>query len=67
MAMNKYDVQSPLAVEFINDAEVMATIDYARSFKSDIALIGEILDKASTGGGLNHREAAVLLECEVHA
>ena len=64
MAMNKYDVQSPLAVEFINDAEVMATIDYARSFKSDIALIGEILDKASTGGGLNHREAAVLLECD---
>lgn len=64
MAMNKYDVQSPLAAEFINDAEIMATIDYARSHKSDAALIGEILDKASKGGGLNHREAAVLLECD---
>ena len=64
MAMNKYDVQSPIAAEFINDAEIMATIDYARSHKSDVALIEEILDKASKGGGLNHREATVLLECD---
>lgn len=64
MAMNKYDVQSPIAAEFINDAEITATIDYARSRKSDASLLEEIFDKASKGGGLNHREAAVLLECD---
>lgn len=61
--MNKYDVQSPRATEFINHAEIMATIDYARSRKNEVSLMNEILDKASKGGGLNHREAAVLLEC----
>lgn len=62
--MNKYNVKSYIAGEFINHEEVVATISYAKSQKNNISLINEILIKASTGSGLNHREAAVLLECD---
>ena len=61
--MVEYNVHSEQAAEFINDAEIRATIEYASSHSTDIALAKEILAKAAEGRGLNHREAAVLLAC----
>ena len=43
----------------------METLDYARKNKTNRELIGEILEKAKKRKGLSHREAAVLLDCEL--
>ena len=59
----KYDVKSSKAEEFINHAEIEDTLVYAAAHKEDAALIDKLIDKAEKGGGLDHREAAVLLEC----
>ncbi len=61
--MVKYDVKSNQAAEFINDAEIRASIEYAATHSDDRALIEEILAKAAERRGLNHREAAILLAC----
>ncbi|MBR1424164.1 [bacterium] len=60
-----YDVKSPHATEFISDEEVLATLDYAEKNKNNIEIIDKILEKAKLGNGLSHREASVLLACEV--
>ncbi|MBR5843233.1 MAG: [Bacteroidaceae bacterium] len=62
--MIKYQVNSPRAEEFIHDGEIMATIEYAKQHRNDMALIDEILARAAERKGLTHREAAVLLECD---
>ncbi len=59
----KYDVKSMKAEEFINHAEIEETLLYAAAHKEDAVLIDKLIDKAEKGGGLDHREAAVLLEC----
>lgn len=59
-----YNGKSKNAVEFIDDGEILDTIAYAAKHKNDEALIEEILKKAGQYHGLNHREAAVLLECD---
>ncbi len=61
----KYDVKSKKAEEFINHAEILDTLSYAEAHKEDAALIDKLIDKAEKGGGLSHREAAVLLECSL--
>ncbi len=60
-----YNVKSAHATEFIDNNEVLATINYAQENKNNIELIDKILDKARLGNGLNHREASVLLACEI--
>ena len=68
-----YNPKSLKAEEFINDGEILATIKYAEENKHNRALIEAILDKArpkkTEGGvhceGLSHREAAVLLACDL--
>ena len=68
-----YDVKSLKAEDFINDEEIMATLEYADKNKNNRALIEEILEKArprKTGrgvecAGLTHREASVLLACDI--
>jgi len=60
-----YNVKSRIATEFIDDAEIMETLAYAEANKNNRQLIESILEKARTFKGLNHREAAVLLECEL--
>lgn len=60
-----YNVNSPNAEEFINDEEILSTLDYACEHKSDRQLIESILEKARLCKGLNHKEAAVLLECDI--
>lgn len=59
-----YHVKSRLAEEFIDDAEIQATLEYARDNKTNLSLIGELIEKARDCKGLGHREAALLLECE---
>lgn len=71
--MAVYDAKSLKADEFINDGEILETIKYAEENKNNVKLIDEILEKArpkKTGGGyhcagLSHREASVLLACEI--
>ncbi len=59
----EYNAASRNAVEFISDEEILQTMEYASAHNGDMVLIDEILAKAAEGKGLNHREAAVLLEC----
>lgn len=63
--MAKYDVSSHHACEFINHEEILETIEYGEKNKSNENLIIEILNRASTKKGLTHREAYVLLCCDI--
>ena len=71
--MAVYDPKSLRAAEFINDEEILETLDYADRNKENVRLIDELLEKArprrTAGGcqcsGLTHREASVLLACEM--
>lgn len=60
-----YNPKSNLAEEFINHDEILDTLKYADEHKRDEKLITEILNKAKERKGLNHREASVLLTCEL--
>ena len=62
-----YNVRSMKAEEFISDEEIRKTLAYADANKENVALIDEIIAKAKLGKGLNHREASVLLACEIPA
>lgn len=67
-----YDPKSLKAEEFIDDAEIRETLEYAEKNKNNHELIEQILAKAApkkTGrgvecSGLSHREASVLLACD---
>ena len=67
-----YNPKSLKAEEFINDGEILDTLQYAEANKNNKALIEEILDKArpkktaegTVCAGLSHREAALLLLCD---
>lgn len=59
-----YKPNSPKAEEFIDDCEILNTLDFARTHKSNRTLIEQLIDKAALGKGLTHREAALLLECD---
>ncbi len=61
----KYDVKSPIAEEFINNEEILETIEYAKANKSNRELIFSLIERAKDCKGLSHREAAVLLECDI--
>lgn len=60
-----YDVKSLKAEEFINDEEILDSLTFAKEHKNDRELIEAILKKAEDMQGISHREAAVLLECEL--
>ncbi|MBR5757323.1 MAG: hypothetical protein IKX88_01850 [Thermoguttaceae bacterium] len=60
-----YDILSSKAEDFINDEEILATLEYADKNKGNEALIDSILEKARMCKGLSHREALVLLDCEI--
>ena len=60
-----YNPKSSKAEEFICHDEVLATLDYAHKNKSNIELIDQILTKAKERKGLTHREASVLLACDI--
>ncbi|MGN0688958.1 MAG: [FeFe] hydrogenase H-cluster radical SAM maturase HydG [Oscillospiraceae bacterium] len=60
-----YNPKSLKAEEFICHEEVLETLDYADKNKDNVALIDEIIEKAKLRKGLSHREASVLLACEI--
>lgn len=60
-----YDPKSLKAEEFIAHEEVLASIDYAEQNKANVELIDQILEKARLRKGLSHREASVLLACQI--
>ena len=60
-----YNPKSMKAEEFINHEEIIETLDYAEKNKNNIELIDSILNKAKERKGLTHREASVLLACEI--
>ena len=60
-----YNIKSLKAEEFINHEEILDTLAYAEENKNNTELIDSILEKARERKGLNHREASVLLACDI--
>jgi len=60
-----YDVKSKKAEEFISHEEILETIKFASENKNNRTLIESIIEKAREMKGITHREAAVLLECDM--
>ena len=60
-----YDVMSSKAEEFISDKEIRECLDYAEKNKNNRELIDQILNKARKMKGISHKEAIVLLDCEL--
>lgn len=60
-----YNPKSGNADEFMNHEEIQETLAYAQENKANRPLIEGILEKARKFKGISHREAAVLLECEI--
>ena len=60
-----YNPRSMKAEEFISHDEILDTLAYADAHKTDAAVIDAILEKAKLHKGLSHREASVLLSCEL--
>ena len=60
-----YNVKSLKAEEFISDEEILDTLAYADANKDNVEVIDAILAKAREQKGLTHREASVLLACDM--
>lgn len=60
-----YDIMSKKAEEFISDEEILDTLAYAEANKSNKELIESLIERARDCKGLSHREAAVLLDCDI--
>ncbi len=60
-----YNAKSMVATEFIDDEEILKSLEYAKSNKNNKVLINEIIEKARECKGLTHREAIVLLESDL--
>lgn len=60
-----YNVMSPKAEEFIDNQEILDSLEYAEKNKNNRELIEQILEKAKKRKGLSHKEAMVLLDCEL--
>ncbi|SKB70343.1 2-iminoacetate synthase [Lachnospiraceae bacterium] len=71
--MYPYRPESMIADEFINDDEILQTIQFANENKHNVELIDSLLEKARPKkkgngvvcAGLTHREASVLLACDI--
>lgn len=60
-----YDVTSKCADDFINHEEILDTLAYADENKENAELIDALIEKAKLRKGLTHREASVLLACQI--
>ena len=60
-----YNVMSPKAEEFISHEEILDCLEYGEKNKTNRELIDQILEKARKRKGISHREAIVLLDCEL--
>ncbi len=62
MVIFMYNSKSNSASEFINHEEILKTLDYANENKDNKELLNDILNKASKFGGLDYKQAMLLLE-----
>lgn len=60
-----YNSKSKIATEFIDNDEIIETLQFAQENKSNKEFISQLIARASDCKGLTHREAAVLLECDL--
>lgn len=60
-----YNVMSKKAEEFIDHEEIEECLAYAEDNKNNEACIDAILEKAKQMKGITHKEALVLLDCEI--
>lgn len=60
-----YNPKSLKAEEFISHDEILDTLAYADAYKNNVELINQILEKAKKCKGLSHREAMLLLDCDI--
>ncbi len=60
-----YNILSENPEEFINHEEILDTLDFAGKNKHNVELINQIIEKAKLRKGLTHREALVLLDCDI--
>lgn len=60
-----YNPASKKAEEFIHHGEILDTLAYGEQNKNNSILIDEILEKARLRKGLSHKEAMVLLDCDI--
>ena len=60
-----YNPKSDVATEFIDDEEIKETLEYAQKNKNNVELVRSIIEKAKKYKGLSHREALVLLDCDL--
>ena len=60
-----YNPKSTVATEFIDDQEILDSLAYAQENKHNYELIDSLIQRAADCKGLSHREAAVLLECDI--
>ena len=60
-----YNPKSHKAEEFISHQEILDTLEHAQKNKNNVEVVDKILEKARLKKGLNHREAAVLLDCDI--
>lgn len=59
-----YNSKSKIATEFIDDAEIKRTLDWATENKNDLDKIRGLLERAKDCKGLTYEEAMLLLECD---
>ncbi len=60
-----YNPKSMKAEEFIDHQEILESLRYADENKNNVEVIDAILEKARQRKGLSHRDASVLLACEI--
>ena len=60
-----YNAKSPKASEFINDEEILESLEFASRNKNNREVIEKILQKAKACKGISHREALTLLDCDL--
>ncbi len=60
-----YNVKSKTAEEFISHEEIKESMAYAEANKNNRELIHQIIEKAKSYQGISHREALVLLDCDL--
>ena len=60
-----YNPKSLKAEEFIDHQEILDSLAYAKENRGNRKVVFEILEKAKKAKGIDHREAAVLMECYI--
>ncbi len=60
-----YNILSPKAEEFIHDGEIRESLEFAENNCRNREMISAVLEKARTMKGLSHREALLLLDCDI--